>query len=151
VMPLLFSLTRWVKGKLPAVPLWLLAIVIGSVLWLFDIYQEVNATANGLWSVTRIWGPAFHSARGSYAIVYPSALLGFFAAAMILLLYKRDENGFWWHERLFKIDRMTPGWGREAARFLAFYVLFNVVFFIFQTGPIMGFRLLIGGPSAIVP
>ena len=54
-------------------------------------------------------------------------------------------------ERLFKIDGMKPGFGREAARFLAFYLLFNVVFFIFQTGPIMAFRILIGGPSTIVP
>jgi hypothetical protein len=151
VVPLLCSLTFWAKRKLPSVPLWILAIPIGLLLWAFDIYQEVTATSNGLWDVTRIWGPAFHSPRGSYAIVYPSALLGFFAGAMILLLYKRDENGFYWHERLFHIQNMRAGAGRELARLGAFYLLFNVVFFIVQTAPIMAFRLLIGGPSNIVP
>lgn len=151
VVPLMCSLAFWAKRKLPRVPMWIIATPIGAAYWLFDIEQEVNATANGLWSVTRIWGPAFHSPRGSYAIVYPSMLLGFFVGAMILLLYRRDENGFWWHERLLNIQRTKPGWGRELARFAAFYLLFNVVFFIFQTGPIMAFRLLIGGPSTIVP
>jgi len=151
MVPALCSLAFWAKRRLPAVPLWVLSIPIGLFLWFFDIYQEVNATANGLWSVTRIWGPAFHSPRGSYAIVYPSILLGFFASAMILLLYKREAAAFYWHERVFNIQHMQAGWGRELARLGAFYLLFNVLFFLFQTGPIMAFRILIGGPSAIVP
>src|SRR5271168_606566 len=135
LIPLLCSLAYWGKAKLKSVPLWVLAIPIGLFLWLYDIYEEVNATANGLWSVTRIWGPAFHSERGSYAIVYPSVLLGFFASAMILLLYKQDVSGYFWHESLLNIQRMKPGFKRELARLGSFYLVFNVVFFIFQTGP----------------
>ena len=34
---------------------------------------------------------------------------------------------------------------------LGIHLLFNIVYFILQTGPLMAFRRLTGGPSNVVP
>jgi hypothetical protein len=78
-------------------------------------------------------------------------MLGVWAAVIVAMLARKDEQGLWWHERKLGLTATLDGGPRQLARLGAFIVLFQATFLIFNTIPPVALRLVAGGPSLLVP
>jgi len=150
-IPLLVALVRWLHGRLPRIPIPLLAMLTAFPLFLaYQIYVEGSSVANGWWTYESVIGPALESPRGRLPLIFP-LLIGLWAGCFVALLAQRDASGFMPHEVRWGIAARTAGRGRELARIGAMMALFQITFMIFNTAPPIIGRLLAGGPSLMVP
>ncbi|WP_380879743.1 hypothetical protein ACFB49_24000 [Sphingomonas sp. DBB INV C78] len=150
-IPLLVTLVGWLGRKFPSISTTIFAFAIAFPLFLaYQLYAEGSSVANGWWTYDTVVGPAIVSEKGQLPLIFP-ALLGLWAAGLVALLVPRDADGLRWHERRLGVDRVGPGWRREAARAGAFILLFQVTMFAVNIGPAILGRLLFGGPSVLVP
>jgi hypothetical protein len=150
-IPLLVTLVRWLRAKLPQFSIPVLALSTAFPLFLvYQVYVEGSSVANGWWTYDAVVGPALESAKGRLPLVFP-LLIGLWAAWFVALLAQRDETGLMPHEAKYGIASKPAGWWRELARTLAMIALFQVTFFLVNTAPAILGRLIFGGPSLLVP
>jgi len=150
-LPALVMIIRWLHARLPSVSTTVLAFVIALPLFTaYQIFVEGSSVANGWWTYDVVIGPTFETAKGRLPLIF-DVQLAFWAALVIALTAEPDANGYWWHDRLFGVGNVSPGWKREGARALAFTAMFQVTMFAINIAPAIIGRLLFGGPSVLVP
>ncbi|WP_422342738.1 hypothetical protein [Parasphingorhabdus sp.] len=150
-IPLLTSLTIWLKRKFTARSVYLLAMVIAFPLFLvYQIYVEGSSVANAWWTYDSVIGPALESENGRLPLIFP-LLIGIWAGWFVGMLADRDESGFMAHEIRLGILAKPTGWGREWTRLWSMALLFQVTFLMINVIPAMIGRALFGGPSLLVP
>jgi len=150
-IPLLVALVGWLGRVFKGMSTTLLSFLIALPIFLsYQIYVEGSSVANGWWTYDVVLGPALESEKGRLPLIFP-VVLGLWAGVFVALLARRDEAGFWWHERALGVPNSAPGISRELARAGAFILLFQATFLVFNTAPPIIGRLLFGGPSTLVP
>jgi hypothetical protein len=112
---------------------------------------EAVATALNWWEYTNPTGPVIKTPNGDFPIVYPSLVFVLWAVLTIFLLMQRDENGFFLHERIVRIDRTPAGIGRDIARVVAMAFTLNMTFWFVLVLPTILIRQYTGVPSILVP
>jgi hypothetical protein len=136
-IPLLVALTRWLHRKFPSLSVTMIAMLMAFPLFLaYQINVEGSSVANGWWTYDVVIGPALESGKGRLPLV---------------LLAKRDEQGFMPHEVRIGAPAKPPGWAREMARLWAMLLIFQISFFLLNIAPAILGRALFGGPSMLVP
>jgi hypothetical protein len=96
-------------------------------------------------------GPVVTTPNGDLPIVYPSPVFVLWAVLTVLILMRCDENGFFLHERIVRIDRVRAGIGRDIARVVAMAFTLNITFWFVLVLPTILIRQYAGGPSIPVP
>lgn len=127
------------------------SVVVAPLFYLWDLGVEGTSVALGWYSYTQVIGPALMMERGNFPLMWPSWYFVFFAVMTVWLLVQRDTNGVWLHERLLGVHRLASGCQRELARFLAWAVTMNAMFWFVYNLPTCLLRAAFGGPSALVP
>jgi hypothetical protein len=147
----LVTLVAWAGRRWPKIPSTLLSAVIAFPLYCaYQLSTEGSAVAQGWWTYDKFVGPAIRSDKGNLPLLWP-ILLGVWAAVIVAMLARKDEQGLWWHERKLGLTATLDGGPRQRARLGAFIVLFQATFLIFNTIPPVALRLVAGGPSLLVP
>lgn len=150
-IPLLTSLTIWLKRKFPARSVYTIAMVIAFPLFLaYQLYVEGSSVANAWWTYDAIVGPAVESENGRLPLIFP-LLIGIWAGWFIGMLADRDDDGFMAHEIRAGAKQKSAGWGREWVRLWSIILLFQITFLIINLIPAMVGRAIFGGPSLLVP
>jgi hypothetical protein len=119
--------------------------------WAIDIAVEAVATALNRWEYTNPTGPVVGTPNGDFPIVYPLLVFVVWAVSTIFLLMQRDENGFFLHERIVRIDRMRAGIGRDITGVVAMACRLNITFWFVLVLPTILIRQCTGNPSILVP
>ncbi|MGH7898433.1 MAG: hypothetical protein ACREQQ_10800 [Candidatus Binatia bacterium] len=151
-IPLFLRLTDALRRRRPGLPRLLVsALIVGPLLWAYDVGVEFTAVSNGWWSFTQPIGPTWSTPYGRYPIWYPVNLFVLWGIVFVRFLMQRDGRGVWWHERVMGIDRLRPGFGRELARAGAMALLFNATFLTINNATPFVHRIVTGGTSDLVP
>jgi hypothetical protein len=147
----LVVLVAWAGKRWPNLSSTVLAFLIAFPLYCaYQSSVEGSAVAQGWWTYDSVIGPAIQSEKGNLPLLFP-VLLGVWATGFVALLARKDEAGLWWHERKMGVAAKAPGLSRELARLWAFIILFQVTFLLVNTLPAIVGRLIVGGPSLLVP
>jgi hypothetical protein len=151
ITPLLM-LTIWLARKFPALSSsWWALITVAPLYSAYELYAEGSAVAQSWWSYNAVIGPQWTASNGAgMSLIWP-VILAFWAAWVVALLAKKDENGQWWHERKLGVAATGSGWTHEIKRLGAFILMFQVTFLLVVTLPPIIARLMFGGPSLLVP
>lgn len=148
--------TLWLVGRLRQIrPTWgrvtTVVVVVLPIFYIYDVIVEVLGTYWGWWSYTESVGPAIHSAKGTFPLLFPLAFVCLFVVSAVLLIDNRDDRGHPRFEGWFGVTRVRAGWPQELTRVGVWIVVFNVTYLVTLIGPLVAIRELFGPSSAIVP
>lgn len=126
-------------------------LVVAPMFYLWDLGIETGVTSMGWLTYTFSFGPAITNAHGSFPLVWPITLFAASSVLMVRLFIAKGADGLWPHERILGIGGMAQGFKRELARFCAWAVTMNLMFWFFLTFPLILVRIYFGPASTLVP
>lgn len=152
IYTLLTVILVWLQRKLPAVPNWLVVLVIaGPLFYAYNIYGEMQAANMAWWGYAHAFGPSAQGTYAMYPLVWPAASLVAWSVVLLCMFTAKDAMGYWWHERVMGVNRVAAGIGHGLARIGSFIIAFNASCLLVVTIPCILVRLIWGVGSAIVP
>tara|TARA_R110000772_G_scaffold268731_1_gene398310 strand:+ start:14338 stop:15165 length:828 start_codon:yes stop_codon:yes gene_type:complete len=152
IYPFLLTILNLRERYLPKIPQWpIVLFVIAPIFYAYNINGEKTAAESAWWGYAHSFGPYASAQYADYPLIWPTVTLVAFSIAIIYLLRARNSNGYWWHERLLNIDKMTAGASSGLARIGAFVLAFNIACLVFVTIPCIAVRLIWGVDSHLVP
>jgi len=152
IYTVLVGLLTWVQGKLPNVPKLLVVVVIaGPLFYAYNIYSEGLAADMAWWGYAETFGPFDQGTYAKYPLIWPALDLVLWSVAILWMLTLKDQAGYWWHERVIGVDKVTAGWKQGLARIGGFILTFNLSCLILVTIPCILVRVIWGVDSLIVP
>jgi hypothetical protein len=152
IYTVLVTLLSWIQKKLPQVPkLLIVAVVAGPLFYGYNIYSEGLAADMAWWGYAETFGPYAQGTYAKYPLVWPALDLVAWSITILWLLTMKDEQGYWWHERVLGVDSVTAGWRQGLARIGGFILTFNISCLLIVTIPCIVVRLVWGVDSLVVP
>lgn len=152
IYTILVGLLTWLQAKLPNWPkLLVVFIVAGPLFYAYNIYSEALAADMAWWGYAETFGPYAQGTYAKYPLVWPAVSLVAWSVTILWLLTMKDQQGYWWHERLIGVDRVAAGWKQGLARVGGFVLTFNLSCLLIVTIPCIVVRLIWGVDSPIVP
>ncbi|MDX1487854.1 MAG: hypothetical protein R3268_06625 [Acidiferrobacterales bacterium] len=132
----IYSLIWFLVDRLRAAkPSWsrvLVVIVIAApFFYIWNLLVEGFSAVVGWWTYYEVFGPAIHSDRGSYPLIFPVVPFAVYGVIEALVLTWKDSQGRHMLEHLTGARRAPKGGGRELRRILAWIITMNTIFGLF--------------------
>ena len=151
--PALMALVRRFRDRHPNWSLGLACtVLVGPLFFAWNLITADGAAYFGhWWNYVRTVGPAVHTSQGSLAFLYPALPFAGYAIVTVYVLSKVDASGQRWFERVARVPNEGVGWRYEMHRAAAWMVGMNALYAFAFVIPLMLFRTIVLGHSALVP
>ncbi len=141
----IYSLIWFLVDKLRAAkPDWSRVLVVlliaAPFFYVWNLMVEGFSALVGWWTYYEVFGPALHSARGTYPLVFPVLPFAVYGVAEALVLTWKDQNGLHMLEHITGAHKATVGIGKELRRVAAWVITMNGIFALFSLSMVL-FRL----------
>lgn len=105
----------------------------------------------GAWTYIEVFGPAIETSHGLQPLLYPNLPFGAWGGVICALILTSDIKGYPLFEGIARAHKRQAGWRREAARALAWIVVWNISYWLILCTPLITMRELLGNPNPLVP
>ena len=133
----IYSLIWFLVDKLRAAkPEWsrllVVLLIAAPFFYIWNLMVEGFSAVVGWWTYYEVFGPALHSTRGTYPLIFPVVPFAVYGVVEALVLTWKDKNGLHMLEHITGAHKSAVGRGRELRRAVAWIITMNCIFGLFS-------------------